>query len=108
MPGQERLVRGLRGHFNVKIFETRTFARLQARSRTRDPHEETRIMVQLVVEPIVFRGKSHEDSRRLTVLGDNNLFALAPASDCTLRPKTLATVRTQSQSERSDPLSPKR
>jgi hypothetical protein len=44
-----------------------------------DPLEEAWIVFQFVIEPIVFRSKSHQDARRLSMPGDNDLLIFRQA-----------------------------
>ena len=66
---------------HLDLFETGLARRLdysfsgpQALPRLRYPLEEARIMFQLVVEPIIFRGKPHEDARGFSVSGDDDVL----------------------------------
>src|SRR5207249_11059135 len=56
-----------------------SLAGLQALARLCDPLQEAWIVLQLVVEPIVFRSKPHQDACRLPVPGDDDLLVLRQA-----------------------------
>src|SRR5438477_12873781 len=60
---------------DIKVVELNALARAQARPCTCDTPQETLVMLQLVIEPIVFRRETDQDSRRLAVPGDDDLFA---------------------------------
>ena len=58
-----------RSWLNLHFLELDSLSGLQALARPCYALEEAWIVLQLVVEPIVFRGKSHQDTRGLPVPG---------------------------------------
>src|SRR5690349_1954438 len=57
---------------HLHILQRDASAGVQALSRPRYPLEETRIVFQFVVKPIIFRSKTRQDARRLSMPGDND------------------------------------
>ena len=58
------------------VFEFDSFAAAQAGPRLLNPLEETRIVLDLVIEPIILRGEAHQHAGRPAVPRNDNFFLL--------------------------------